>query len=194
MSRIMKRLMLKLRVRTGGQAMTEMVMVFPIFVLVMLVILKLFALVLVVQKAEIASAYAARKWMLEAHRSSQYMGADEGLKGKIRGTVTKFIGTSTLLGVNATNVYFTRTQVWTMVEVSVNVASPNVPILCIYKKEDVCDGYGDACNKGYAFMCGELEEGYGEEKDKKIFKGAVIRATKYVPVRDRPIKWSLPSV
>ena len=191
---VLNRIFSKARAQTRGQAMTEMVMVFPIFVLVMLVVLKLFALVLVVQKAEIASAYAARKWMLEAHRSSQYTPSDEGIKNTIRQKVKTFIGTSTLLGVNETNVYFTRTQVWTMVEVSVNVASPNVPILCIYKKEEVCEGYGTACNKGYEFMCGELEEGYGEEKDKKIFKGAVIRATKYVPVRDRPIKWSLPSV
>lgn len=186
----MEGIILKFRNGNRGQAMTEMVMIFPIFVLVMLVILKLFALVLVVQKAEIASAYASRKWMLEAHRSSQYVSSDEGIKNTIRSKVKDFIGNSTLLGISDAVVEFTRTQVWTMVEVKVYVASPNVPILCIYPENEVCDGYEASCVKGYQYMCGTKDE----EDGKKTFKGAIIRATKYVPVRDRPIKWSLPSV
>lgn len=171
-----------------------MVMIFPMFVIMMMVVLKLFALVLVVQKAEIASAYASRKWMLEAHRNSKYFAWDSGLQTRISSRVKSFMGTSNFTGVTDTEVTFNRTQVWTQVSVEVYVKSPNLPLLCIYSKDDVCKAYdgpnvNGPCAIGYNYICGaEYAPG------KKSFKGVIIRASKYVPVRDRPIAWSLPTV
>jgi len=182
-----------------GQAMTEMVLIFPMFIIMTMIVLKLFALVLVVQKTEIASAYASRKWMLEAHRNANYFGWDDQLKGKINSRVQSFIKPSKFTGVASTYVTFNRTQVWTQVTVQVCISSPNIPLLCVYPKDKVCSSYdgpglNGPCSKGYEYICGGSEACKPSDPNAPPFKGVEISASKFVPVRDRPIAWSLPSV
>ncbi|MBO7605771.1 MAG: hypothetical protein J6S61_04845, partial [Elusimicrobiaceae bacterium] len=50
-----------------GQATTEVVLLFPIFFILALFIIKIYGLLIVLQKTEIASVYAARRWQFESH-------------------------------------------------------------------------------------------------------------------------------
>ena len=52
-----------------GQATTETVLLFPIFLFFLFAFAKIFALLVLVQKMEIASYYAARRWQLDLPRS-----------------------------------------------------------------------------------------------------------------------------
>ncbi|OGS05471.1 MAG: hypothetical protein A3G41_07720 [Elusimicrobia bacterium RIFCSPLOWO2_12_FULL_59_9] len=73
--------------------MTEMVLLFPIFLLFLLGFSKLFALLVLVQKTEIASYYAARRWQLESHRNVRYEGWDDGtLRRDIQNKVSDYLG------------------------------------------------------------------------------------------------------
>jgi Flp pilus assembly protein TadG len=47
-----------------GQATTEVVLLFPIFFILALFVIKIYGLLVVVQKTEIASFYAAKRWQL----------------------------------------------------------------------------------------------------------------------------------
>ena len=55
-----------------GQATTEVVLLFPIFFILTLFIIKIYGLLIIVQKTEIASFYAAKRWQLESHRAVKY--------------------------------------------------------------------------------------------------------------------------
>ncbi|MDE2143428.1 MAG: hypothetical protein KGJ84_13555, partial [Elusimicrobia bacterium] len=164
-----------------GQATTEVVLLFPLFMFFLFAFAKLFALLILVQKLEIASFYAARRWQLESHRNQQYVGpADDGaeggsctgLCGDIQEKVKSYIGydgpsagfldltTSCLktseCSAGSPGVTIQRTQVWNVVTVT---ACTNPVSLAFYKT-----------------------------------KGFVFCSTKYVPNRDRPIAFVLPGL
>ena len=61
----------------NGQATTEVVLLFPLFMFFLFAFAKLFALLILVQKLEIASFYAARRWQLESHRKMAYTGPED---------------------------------------------------------------------------------------------------------------------
>ena len=168
-----------LRGRRGrkGQATTEVVLLFPLFMFFLFAFAKLFALLILVQKLEIASFYAARRWQLESHRNASYEGDDgaadcSGLCGDIKSNVVKYLGYGTasagfldLTGsclktadcsAGEPGVSIQRTQVWNVVTVT---ACTNPVNLAFYKT-----------------------------------KGFVFCSTKYVPNRDRPIAFVLPGL
>lgn len=168
-----------------GQATTEVVLLFPIFFILTLFIIKIYGLLVIVQKAEIASFYAAKRWQLESHKAAKYMdGWDVNfLKKDIEKKVLEYIGfnnasTKKFLSLKSVKLEIERTNVWNNVTIRINTYPPNIPFLCSYDIRQVCKKpYGLACERGYNFICKN---------------GGTIEVIKSVPNRDRPISFYLP--
>lgn len=169
-----------------GQATTEVVLLFPIFFILALFVIKIYGLLVVLQKTEIASAYAGRRWQLESHRALQYtQGWDKNfLEKDIKKKVQEYIGftnpaTRKFLSLRRVDVSIERLDVWNIVTITVSTYPPRLPFLCSYNKREVCKSpYGAACMRGYNFICES---------------GGTIKVTKNVPNRDRPIAFILPN-
>jgi hypothetical protein len=158
--------MIASRLRTRrGQAMTEVVLLFPVFMFFLFAFAKVFAMLILVQKIEIASYYAARRWQLESHRNVDFEGDDTGaLTTDITQKVSSYIGYDNpnikgFLGLDGPGALFAcnRTQVW------------NVCTLTVRTKP--------------------VEVGWMWKS-----KGFTFEVTKYVPNRDRPIAFVLPGL
>ena len=155
-----------------GQATTEVVLLFPMFMFFLFAFVKVFALLIMVQKLEIASFYAARRWQLESHRNAQYEPWDNGeLLVDIQKKVCKYIGYNEACGAPSESnfldltsscnrgqvgVKVERTQVWNIVTVTACTRPVNI---AYYRST-----------------------------------GFVFEVTKYVPNRDRPIAFVLPGL
>ena len=155
-----------------GQATTETVLLFPIFMFFLFAFAKVFALLILMQKLEIASFYAARRWQLESHRNAAFEGWDDGtLRPHIEERVKTYPGYGTQAAQfldltescratancpNKPGVTVQRTQVWNVVTVTACTKPLQMPF---YKTT-----------------------------------GFVVCSTKYVPNRDRPIAFVLPGV
>lgn len=175
-----------LRRGRGGQAMTEVVLLFPIFLIIVFITAKIFALLVLVQKLEIASYYAARRWQLESHLSADYVGWDDGtLKKDIEKAVSGYIGFETpavrkFLNLKELKIDVVRTQVWNVITISVVTNPAGIKLLCKYPKQAVCTfPYGQACLDGHDYICRG---------------GRSLEVIKYVPNRDRPIAFVLPGL
>ena len=169
-----------------GQATTEVVLLFPIFFILALFIIKIYGLLIVLQKAEIASAYAGRRWQLESHRATKYTsGWDKNfLIPSITKQVQNYIGfnnpaTRKFLSLRKVDVDIKRYEVWNVITITVATYPPRIPLLCSYDKREVCKRpYGQACMRGYNFICET---------------GGTLQVVKQVPNRDRPIGFILPN-
>jgi hypothetical protein len=164
---------LKIR-KEEGQATTEVVLLFPLFVFFLIAFAKIFALLILVQKLEIASFYAARRWQLESHRNAQYYGWDQSnLLRSINTNVLAYLGydtksvssfldldgscrSTTTCPANQPGVTVQSAQVWNVVTVT-------------------------ACTKPLSLPF-------------YTTPGFVFCSTKYVPNRDRPIAFVLPGL
>jgi hypothetical protein len=117
-----------------GQATTEVVLLMPLFMFFLYAFAKVFAMLLLAQKLEIASYYAARRWQLESHRNAQYVGNDlSALQSDIIRRVNHYMGldqmitgplatstTASFLGVQGpVNLTIEPTQVWQVVTLTV---------------------------------------------------------------------------
>lgn len=166
-----------------GQATTEVALLLPIFFFFLFAFAKVFALLILVQKLQIASFYAARRWQLESHRNASYESSFDTpiLQPDIQRRVCNYLGYATDsscsapptpnfldLGTscvasptcpnsNAPGISIQRTQVWNVVTTTVCTNPLN---LAFYK------------TKGGFTFCD----------------------TKYVPNRDRPIAFVLPGL
>ncbi len=153
-----------------GQATTETVLMFPIFMFFMFAFAKLFALMVLVQKVEIASFYAARRWQLESHRNFQYENDDSTkLRNSIEEKVSGYLGYGTpsekfldLMPtpnstVGGADFECERTQVWNVC--TLKVKTRPIDIAWMYHSP-----------------------------------GFTLEVTKYVPNRDRPIAFVLPGL
>ncbi|MCX7905356.1 MAG: pilus assembly protein [Elusimicrobiales bacterium] len=178
--------MIRLRV---SQAMTEVVLLFPVFMIVMFFIAKIFALLVLIQKMEIAAYYAARRWQLESHLNVKYYNWDETyLKNSIKEKVAEYIGFNKNsvkrflnLKDNGLELEITRTQVWNVVTIRVYTNPAGIKLLCKYPKTAVCVDrfYNQYCFAGYDYICST---------------GKALEVVKYVPNRDRPIAFVLPGL
>jgi len=161
------------RLGRRGQATTEVVLLFPIFMFFLFAFAKVFALLILMQKLEIASFYAARRWQLESHRNEKWvqMHDEPKLLPDIQEKVKTYLGYNTpaakFLDLTEScrqtascpakaGVTVQRTQVWNVVTVT-------------------------ACTK-------PLQMPFYQTT------GFVVCSTKYVPNRDRPIAFVLPGV
>jgi len=161
-----------------GQAMTEVVLLFPIFMIIAFLTIKIFQLLVLVQKMEIASYYAGRRWQLESHINVGYSPDDQKLKQDIEKVVQGYISSGT--DARQVKLDIERTQVWNVVTISVETRPPGLRLFCKYPKQTVCAyPYGDACVNGYDYICGG---------------GKKLEVVKYVPNRDRPIQFVLPGL
>jgi len=175
-----------LKAGRSGQAMTEVVLLFPLFLVIVFMTAKIFAILVLVQKLEIASYYAARRWQLESHLSADWTNWDETtLKKDIEKNVRGYLGFETpavakFLNLKDMKIEVVRTQVWNVVTLTVTTAPAGVKILCKYPKQAVCTyPYGAACMNGHDYLC----QG-----------GKQLEVIKYVPNRDRPIQFVLPGL
>ena len=169
-----------------GQAMTEVVLLFPLFLLIVFITAKIFALLVLVQKLEISSYYAARRWQLESHLNVDQANWDETtLKKDIEKNVRGYIGFDTpavskFLNLKELKLEVVRTQVWNVITITVITNPAGVKMLCKYPKQAVCSyPYGVACMNGHDYLC----QG-----------GKQMEVIKYVPNRDRPIQFVLPGL
>ena len=169
-----------------GQAMTEVVLLFPLFLVIVFITAKIFALLVLVQKMEISSYYAARRWQLESHLNADWASWDDGtLKKDIEKAVSGYIGfdspaVTKFLNLKDLKIDVVRTQVWNVVTLSVTTNAAGVKMLCKYPKQAVCTSpYGEPCLNGYDYIC----KG-----------GKQLEVIKYVPNRDRPIQFVLPGL
>lgn len=186
-----RRIFAALKNRRPAQAMTEVVLLFPIFMVILFVTAKIFALLILVQKMEIASFYAARRWQLESHLNVTYLGNDDLILKDIEEKTKDYIGFNNpsirkFLNLNSVKVVVNRnTQVWNEVTLIVTTRPTHIKLLCRYPKEAVCASYGAECKSGYDYMCvepGNHQNGAGKR----------LEVTKYVPNRDRPIDFVIP--
>ena len=162
-----------------GQATTEVVLLFPIFMFFLFAFAKVYALLILVQKMEIASYYAARRWQLESHRNVDYEGDDSSvLQRDIQTRVSKYLGydspAASFLDLQdkQAQLNISRTQVWQVVTLKVRTKPVNMPFYRTGKGAGADDG-GDPNKKSSRATGYELE------------------VTKYVPNRDRPIAFVL---
>lgn len=183
----MKRFCIKHKKRFS-QAMTEVVLLIPIFMIVTFFIAKIFALLILIQKMEIAAYYTGRRWQLESHMNVRYMNDDHTvLLESIRKVVADYLGYNSrvrgFLGLSGTgpDIEITRTQVWNVVTIRVQTTSSGIRLLCKYPEGSVCTGpfNNKYCFSGYDFMCRH---------------GRVLEIVKYVSNRDRPIAFVLPGL
>ncbi|MBI4351583.1 MAG: hypothetical protein HY550_09105 [Elusimicrobia bacterium] len=166
--------------------MTEVVLLFPLFLLIVFITAKIFALLVLVQKLEIASYYAARRWQLESHLNADQANWDENtLKKDIEKNLRGYIGFDTpavskFLNLKDMKIEVVRTQVWNVITITVTTTPAGIKMLCKYPSQAVCAApYGKACADGYAYIC----QG-----------GKSMEVIKYVPNRDRPIQFVLPGL
>jgi len=166
--------------------MTEVVLLFPLFLVLVFLTAKVFALLVLVQKLEIASYYAARRWQLDSHLNADQANWDETtLKKDIEEKVRGYIGFDTpavskFLNLKDLKIKVERTQVWNVITITVTTDAAGVKLLCKYPKQAVCAApYGAACNNGHDYLC----QG-----------GKQMEVIKYVPNRDRPIQFVLPGL
>lgn len=171
--------------KRAGQAMTEVVLLFPMFLVITFITVKIFALLVLIQKMEISSYYAARRWQLESHLNAAFVGQDEGLRRNIEDKVKGYLGFGTpsvskFLNLRGFKLSINRTQVWNVVTLTVTTNAAGVDMLCKYPKQVICaHPYGGECNAGYDYIC---------------TGGKKLEVIKYVPNRDRPIKFVLPGL
>lgn len=175
-----------LRAGRPGQAMTEVVLLFPLFLLIVFITAKIFAVLVLVQKLEIASYYAARRWQLESHLNADRVGWDDGtLKKDIEEKVKGYIGfyspaVAKFLNLKELKIEVVRTQVWNVMTITVITSPAGVKLLCKYPKQAVCTyPYGADCMNGHDYLCRG---------------GRQLEVIKYVPNRDRPIRFVLPGL
>lgn len=170
-----------MRLGRRGQATTEVVLLFPCFMFFLFAFAKIYALLMLVQKLEIASYYAARRWQLESHRNVDYASMDEGaLLDDIRNKVSDYLGYGSaagrfldLQGRNA-KLEVSRTQVWQVVTLTVQTKPVDLPY---YKT-----GKGAGADEG------------GKGGSSSRASGYTFEVKKYVPNRDRPIAFQLPGM
>lgn len=162
-----------------GQATTEVVLLFPVFMFFLFAFAKVYALLMLRQKMEIASYYAARRWQLESHRNVDYEGDDNnGLRSDILSKVSDYIGYGASnpvgkfldLDGEQAQLDINRTQVWQVITLTVKTKAVN---LSFYKSGAKFDSEGRMTSEP---------------------KGFKFEVTKYVPNRDRPIAYDLPGL
>jgi hypothetical protein len=163
-----------------GQSTTELVLILPFLMIILFFTAKFFALLVMIQRVEIASYYAARKWQLESHVNPSYYSWDEGLRTDIKSKVMDYLGfggpLADFLQLQDCTLTVQRAQALNIVTLEVDISPPRVGLLCKYPSARLCADYGEACFRGYEFIC---------------TTGVGLKVDRYVPTRDRPLDYFL---
>lgn len=166
-----------------GQATTEMVLLFPVLVVFVLFIIKIFGLLVLNQKMQIAGTYAARRYQLQSHVTDYYeRGWDRRyLKKDVQRKVEEIIGfnnpgTRQFLSLNSFKMDIDTSANWTKITLTASTKAPRIRFLCSYDKDKVCDR-DRYCLRGYNFLCED---------------GAKIEVIKYAGKNERPAPYVRP--
>ena len=166
-----------------GQATTEVVLLFPIFVIFILFIIKIFGLLVLSQKMEVAGYYAARRFQLQSHETDYYQRTWDKrfLEKDIQKKVENYLGFDNagmrkFLSLNKLVLDINRSGTWTKMVLTARTKAPRIRFLCNYNKDRVCER--DAkCLKGYAFLCET---------------GGEVSVIKYIGHNERPAPYQRP--
>ena len=163
-----------------GQATTEVVLLFPLFVIFAVFIIKIFGLLVLNQKMEIAAFYAARRYQLQG-------GVPDSMQNWNRQFFFFFFqkkvedylgfnnsGMKTFLSLRRFVLEVETSGTWTLVTLKVYTNPPRIRFLCNYDKFEVCKG-DNRCFKGYEYLCDT-----GGEIEVKKFVGKNDRVMPYV--------------
>lgn len=166
-----------------GQATTEMVLLFPVLIIFVLFIIKIFGLLVLNQKMQIAGTYAARRYQLQSHVTDYYeKGWDRRfLKKDVQRKVEEIVGFNNpgmrqFLSLNSFKLDVNTDNNWTKITLTANTKAPRIKFLCNYDKDRVCDR-DRYCLKGYSFLCED---------------GARIQVIKYAGKNERPAPYARP--
>ena len=166
-----------------GQATTEMVLLFPVLIVFVLFIIKIFGLLVLNQKMQIAGTYAARRYQLQSHVTEYYeQGWDRRfLKKDVQRKVEEIIGFNNpgmrqFLSLKSFKLDINTDNNWTKITLTANTKAPRIKFLCNYDKDRVCDR-DRYCLKGYNFLC---ENGFR------------IQVIKYAGKNERPAPYARP--
>lgn len=166
-----------------GQATTETVLLFPLFVIFILFVIKIFGLLILNQKLEIAGYYAARRYQLQSHETDYYANTWDKrfLIKDIQKKVENYLGFDNpgmkkFLNLNTLKMDIITSGTWVKVTLTARTKPPRLPFLCKYNKDQVCDR-DDKCLKGYAYLCET---------------GGEISIIKYVGHNERPAPYMRP--
>ncbi len=166
-----------------GQATTEVTLLFPVFVIFILFIIKIFGLLVLTQKMEIAGYYAARRYQLQSHTTDYYAETWDKrfLKKDIKRKVENYLGFDNpgmrkFLNLKDLKLDINTSGTWIRVILVANTNAPRIPFLCKYNKDQVCQ-HDAKCLRGYGFLC--------ETGDK-------VEVIKYVGPNDRVMPFQRP--
>ena len=166
-----------------GQATTEVVLLFPIFVIFILFIIKIFGLLILSQKMEIAGYYAGRRFQLQSHVTDYYANTWDKrfLKKDIQKKIENYLGFNNpgmkkFLSLNELKLGINTSGTWTKVVITARTRPPRIRFLCKYNRDQICQQ--DAkCVKGYNYLCET---------------GGEVVSTKYVGANERPSPYQRP--
>ncbi len=162
-----------------GQATTETVLLFPIIIIFTLFILKIFAILVLTQKMEIAGFYAARRYQLQSHLAGQGKSWDKRfLEKDIQDKVEEYLGFRNpgirrFLSLRKLTIKVDLKSTWIKITLTAFTQPPRIKFLCKYDKLQICENT-ISCLKGYAFLCEE---------------GGEIKVIKYVGYNDRVLPY-----
>ena len=166
-----------------GQSTTEMVLLFPVLIIFVLFIIKIFGLLVLNQKMQIAGTYAARRYQLQSHVTDYYeKGWDRRfLKKDVQRKVEEMVGFNNpgmrqFLSLNTFKLDVDTDNNWTKITLTANTKAPRIKFLCNYDKDRVCDR-DRYCLRGYSFLCED---------------GARIQVIKYAGKNERPAPYARP--
>lgn len=166
-----------------GQATTEVVLLFPVFLIFILFIIKIFGLLVLDQKLEIAMFYAARRFQLQSHETDYYADTWDRrfLEKDIKKKVEDYLGFNNegmrkFLSLREIKLDINRSGTWTKMVLTARTRAPRIRFLCNYNKDRVCER-DEKCLKGYNFLCET---------------GGTIELTRYVGKNERPAPYQRP--
>jgi len=116
-----------------GQATTEMVLLFPVFVIFIVFIIKIFGLLVLSQKMQIAGTYAARRFQMQSHVNDYFARTwdQRYLKKDIQKKVEEYIGfknpgTVRFLSLRSLKLDIETSGTWTKVTMEATTRAPRI--------------------------------------------------------------------
>lgn len=166
-----------------GQATTETVLLFPLFLIFILFIIKIFGLLILNQKMEVAGFYAARRFQLQSHETEYFARTWDRrfLTKDIESKVQEYLGFNNagmkkFLSLKEMKLNIETSGTWTKVTITAMTTPPRIRFLCSYDRDKVCEN-NDKCMKGYNYLCET---------------GGQIQVVKYVGKNDRVLPYARP--
>ncbi len=166
-----------------GQTTTELVLLFPFFVIFILFIIKIFGLLVLSQKMEIAGYYVGQRFQLQSHETDYYQRTWDRrfLIKDIQQKMENYLGFDNpnmkkFLSLDSVKMDVNRSGTWTQITITARTKAPRIRFLCNYDKDQVCE-HDNICLKGYNFLCET---------------GGEISVIKYVGHNDRPAPYERP--